>query len=119
MGANNADFNADAPKINIKELTFTVEHTPDQIGEYTIKAHHPTHGHVGSMILNHPSDGTPYRNGQPNPKGTRAIKWVESFHKRQGIATAMWNHAKSLGLKPAHSTQLNETSRPWAEKVGN
>lgn len=43
---------------------------------------------------------------------------VDSDHRRQGVATAMWNYANDLDVpKPKHSSDRTEAGDAWARSV--
>lgn len=45
---------------------------------------------------------------------------VDAPYRRQGIATQMWNHAKTLDVvQPKHSSVLKDAGKEWATKVGD
>jgi len=43
---------------------------------------------------------------------------VDDAHQRQGVATALWNHAEKLGLEPRHSDVMTKEGRAWAKSLG-
>ena len=50
------------------------------------------------------------------------VDWisVEPQHRRQGLATQMWEHAQSLDLRPypKHSNERTDEGDAWARSVG-
>jgi hypothetical protein len=44
---------------------------------------------------------------------------VSYSHRRRGVATAMWEHAKTLGYKPQHSDVQFPDGKAWAEKTSS
>lgn len=45
---------------------------------------------------------------------------VDREHRRKGIATGMWNHAKNLDVTPPkHSPVRSPSGLAWSEAVGN
>jgi len=50
--------------------------------------------------------------------------YVHPEHRRRGVATAMWEHAKSLAAKkqapyPQHSDQRSLEGEAWSKSTGN
>ena len=45
---------------------------------------------------------------------------VDDAHQRQGVATALWNHAEKLGLEPRHSDPdvMSKEGLAWAKSLG-
>lgn len=43
---------------------------------------------------------------------------VDPSHQRQGVATALWRHAETLGLNPEHSEVQTDEGAAWAAHVG-
>lgn len=90
-----------------------------EIGGYTchtIVAHVPTRKtlggpsgqiQVGQITLDGQPESTHARSGGDgrHPNASRYVVGiqVERDYRRQGIATALWDHAKGLGLRPMHS----------------
>jgi ribosomal protein S18 acetylase RimI-like enzyme len=70
-----------------------------------ISATHPEHGYIGHLAL--------HGNGR-----VRDIA-VHPEWQRKGIATAMWNHAKTNELNPKHSAELTDDGKAWSKKVGD
>lgn len=121
MGRNNADFHADDPKINLSELAFQHDEHPLNKGLSVVRAIHPVHGQVGSMLLDEPwhGDNSVRRDNMQFPKGARPIRWIESKYRRQGIGTAMFQWAKQQGLQPHHSGRYTDSGRAFASAVGD
>ena len=44
--------------------------------------------------------------------------WTREESRGIGVATHLWSVAKELGLNPVHSSNLSESGRAWARKVG-
>jgi hypothetical protein len=94
MGRNNADFHG---------VQFTHKH--EKYGEITIEASHPEHGFLGSMRLSKYGEVKDIRVGEP--------------FRRKGVATGMWNYAKSQGFNPEHSDSRTEEGDAWAASTGD
>lgn len=73
----------------------------------TVEAYHPDHGTIGKMEL-----------AEPDENGEREITDLYSTVRREGIATALWNHAHSAGLRPRHSAERTDEGDAWAKAVG-
>jgi hypothetical protein len=43
---------------------------------------------------------------------------VDEEHRRQGLATAMWNMSQSIRPKPVHSADRTNAGDAWAKSVG-
>ena len=78
-------------------------------GQTDIKARHLGRT-IGKMTLEAPFS---------DPKREVAEVSVNKKYRKQGIATAMWEHAKTTGLKPKHSETQTPSGRAWAKKVGD
>lgn len=76
----------------------------------TIVANHPSHGEVGYMELE------PHRSGEWH---VVSDVQVPAQFRRQGIATALWNHAKAIGLNPQHSSWRTKAGDKWAHSTGD
>lgn len=46
------------------------------------------------------------------------IKVLEEY-QRQGVATALWEYAQFVGLKPHHDLNKTEAGKAWAATVGD
>lgn len=89
------------------ELRYAHEFTGGKGGRHVIEAHHPEDGRVGRMEW---MGRAPY--------AVHDIK-IEPEHRRQGLATAMWNWAQEQGRpKPKHSRQRTDMGDVWARSVG-
>ena len=100
MGANNADFNG---------LNFMYSGAG---GDHVVTAHHSEHGQIGHLI---------WRRGT----GEIVDLLTEPEHERKGVATGMWEHAKTVAansdgkiLRPQHSAVQTPKGKRWAKKVG-
>jgi GNAT superfamily N-acetyltransferase len=69
-----------------------------------IDAHHKRDGIVGSAEFD-------------NDDGTLHEIEVHPDHRRKGIATGMWNHAKTVGLNPQHSNVRSRQGDAWANSM--
>lgn len=120
-----AGANGDLP-----ELTF---HHRDRGDSHVVEAHDGEGNWVGQMSW--------YKHSRPGPKNgycqscdedaeTGSHKHpagevdgieVDPDYQRRGVATALWNHANSLGVtpKPKHSPNQTGDGRAWAERVGS
>lgn len=65
---------------------------------------------VGELIL------LPPRPWVDNASIVRSVS-VDEHHRRQGIATAMWDHAVALELNPAHDLTKTEDGKAWADFI--
>lgn len=84
-----------------------------------LEAHHPEHGHVGTIWWQGDDHSISMGKDKPRkvlfPKGEiRDIK-VPDQHQRNGVATALWNQAKELTPELHHSTNPSDSGRAWAE----
>ena len=70
---------------------------------HRLEAVHPDHGVVGKMDW--------------SVKQIRNID-VEPEHRRQGIATALWEKGQSIRPTPKHSDQRTDAGDAWARTVG-
>ena len=103
MSANNSDFHG----VSITHRVIRPENKDNTI---EIEAHHPEYGQVGRLgLVNH-------MEGIGRQVGT--VKVHPDF-QRKGVATAMWNYAKSNGFNPVHSTNQSPSGKKWAKAVGN
>jgi hypothetical protein len=73
-------------------------------GHHIIDAYHGAHD-VGSAVF--------------DPDGTLNELNVNPEHQRKGLATAMWDHAKSLGINPQHSNVRSRQGDAWAKSTGD
>jgi hypothetical protein len=80
-------------------------HTQKNYGEVSVEASHPEHGYLGAMDL----DKFGY---------VKDIRVGEDF-RRKGVATGMWNYAKSQGLNPQHSDSRTPAGDAWASSTGD
>jgi len=93
-----------------KQFPYTYTHgtIPDSssLGEWNaIEAHHPDEGKVGHLIW--------------HPEGEIQDVQVSEPHRRKGVATGMYEHAKRLKVKPPeHSEFRTEEGDAWARAVG-
>jgi hypothetical protein len=94
MTRNNADFNG---------INFS--HKQEKYGGVTIEASHPEHGYLGSMRLSKYGEVKDVRVGEE--------------HRRKGIATGMWNYAKTQGFNPEHSDSRTPEGDAWAATTGD
>jgi len=96
MGRNKADFNGIS-------YTFTDTHPTS----HELEAFDPAVGDVvGYMRWN-------------RQHGRVEDISVDPEHRGKGIATGLWNHAKTLGVTaPQHSSVRTKSGQAWAEKVG-
>lgn len=121
MGANTADFHADDPQVNLGELTFSHDESPAGWvkGVSVVRATHPIHGQVGSMVLDEPwhGDNSARRDGMQFPKGARPIRWIQTKYHLQGIGNAMFQWAKQQGLNPVHSGRYTPEGKEFAARV--
>lgn len=82
---------------------------------HMVEAHHPSHGEVGYMSW------AATDTGHHQPGEIANITTYEP-HTRQGVATAIYQHAMSAGYQPAplHSTTQTKTGggEQWVKKVG-
>ena len=53
-----------------------------------------------------------------NPDGELDTVMVKPEHQRQGVATAMWNHAKVVGINAHHGRHRTKEGDAWARTVG-
>ncbi len=49
--------------------------------------------------------------------GVVSMIHVHDDHRRKGVGSAMWDHAKYLGLNPQHSGTQTEEGEAWAQKT--
>ena len=84
---------------------YSIKHQQFEDGFHQITAHHPEKGEVGFMGL--------------DPDGTLNLAQVQPSHQRKGLATAMWDHAKSLGINPQHSNVRSREGDAWAKATGD
>ncbi len=51
--------------------------------------------------------------------GGRFVRLIEvdEEYRRQGIATALWNYAVEIGLKPTHDASKTEDGNGWASSL--
>lgn len=54
---------------------------------------------------------------EPTPNAVTEV-YVTPARRRQGIATALWNHAQSLPDPPRHSNERSLAGDAWAKKMG-
>ena len=88
---------------------FSVEHDTAISGHALVLAHHPEGQEVGYMEL-----------GPETDQGRRVMDvQVTPAHRRKGVATGLWNHAKGLGLNPTHSSMRTKVGDQWAKSVGD
>jgi GNAT superfamily N-acetyltransferase len=94
VGRNNADFQ-----------NITYKFTDTHPTSHELEAFDPTVGDVVGYLRWHRKSG---RVEDVN---------VDKEHRRKGIATGLWNHAKTLGVTPPrHSGVRTESGASWAEK---
>lgn len=74
---------------------------------YEVRAVHPEKGILGQMYFD------------PTDQGKVTNIWTDQKHRRQGIASGMWNTAKESGLEVRHSDVQTEAGKRWAKKVGD
>lgn len=84
--------------------------------EHVIEAVHPEHGVIGELAVR-------ARNGGGRQAGHIDDVWVDKQMQRQGVGTAMWEHAHQLAdqkviPRPKHSPQRTHEGDQWARKVG-
>ena len=80
-------------------------HVQEPYGEIRIEATHPEAGYLGSMRIGKFGDVKDIRVGEP--------------HRRKGVATGMWNYAKSQGFNPEHSDSRTRDGDKWAASTGD
>lgn len=116
MGRNNADFNQGKVNLNDVEITHSYGHDELTDGsgapntEYTrhyFSAVHPIHGEIGNMQIT----------ASRNDHQIVGVDVHKNF-RRQGIATAMYRKAISVGLTPRHSSSRTDDGDAWAKSVG-
>ena len=77
----------------------------DGFGNHLIEGHHNKAGHVANLEWS------------PESGEIKNVE-VEQSHQRQGLATAMFNFAKSLGVtQPKHSASLSSEGSSWKESL--
>ena len=100
MGRNNAEFNG--YQVNYQGLTDS-----HQYGNGT-PMHHFTAtkngAEVGFALF--------------EPSGTLDTMMIDPEHQRKGIGTAIWNAAKTMGLKVAHSSIRTPAGDKFAKAMG-
>lgn len=84
---------------------------------HLIRAHLPDRENVGEMSIRAKSGGPDRPRGHINEIN------VDPDLQRQGIGTALWNHAHELARQkvipvPKHSKQRTDEGDQWARKVG-
>jgi hypothetical protein len=88
---------------NLSDLQFHHEVVNPDKGYHVITAENHNRSRVGRLSFT---------------EGTGEISHVEAHPQRQGIATAMWEHARSLGHELSHSALRTDAGDAWARKVG-
>lgn len=70
-----------------------------------VAAKHPKHGYVGELTYH---------------EGTHEVLNVDvpPEHQRKGVATAMWNAARSQGIDLQHSATRTPEGDVWARSIG-
>ena len=101
-------------KRHLSPLQF--QHSVSKDNNYhMVEAHHPEHGEVGYMSWAKNDTGL----HQP---GEIANIQTHEPYQRQGVATAIYNHALASGYSPApvHSRSLTQRGggQAWSEHVG-
>jgi GNAT superfamily N-acetyltransferase len=74
-------------------------------GHTAFTATSPEGDDVGTMMIDHTGEVTRID--------------VEPEHRRKGVATGMWNYARSQGHTIRHSDMQTEEGRAWASAVGD
>jgi len=88
---------------------YSVEHNTAIEGHAVVSAQHPDGREVGFMEL-----------GPDSGRGRRVMDvQVHAEHRRKGVATGLWNHAKEQGLDPVHSSERTKAGDRWAQSVGD
>jgi 2'-5' RNA ligase len=89
------------------EMRYGTEDTGARKPAHVIEVHHPEDGKVGFMRW---MGTAPYAIDKTE---------VHENHRRQGLATAMWDWAQEEGRpKPTHSRQRTDAGDAWARSVG-
>lgn len=117
VGARRTASFADSLEMHAKDLTERMGGVPTHM----IEAHHPDHGKVGEMYWHSDDHTMGMGAGKPrklmNPKGTIRNIIVPPEHKRRGVGTAMWNHARTITPELHHSMNQSEEGAAWAMKT--
>lgn len=88
---------------------FSVDHDTVIPGHSLVLAHDSAGQEVGYMEL-----------GPDGEQGRRVMDLqVSPEHRRKGVATGMWSHAKGSGLNPTHSSMRTKAGDQWARSVGD
>jgi len=104
MGRNNADFHG----VNISHELYS----EFGVSAASLIATHPTDGEVGRMYL--------VDDGNTGTSHKVMNVQVHKNYRRKGIATALWNHAKAIGLNPKHDyDEQSDDGASWAKAVGD
>lgn len=90
---------------NLNKVQFHVDLSDPEVSE--VRAVHPEKGVLGQMYFD------------PTDSGKVTNLWTDPKHRRQGIATGMWNTAKANGLEVRHSDVQTAKGAAWAKRVGD
>jgi hypothetical protein len=90
----------------------TFQHV-DRGDSHKVMAIHPEDGQIGQLSW-FKQQGYGHKAGEVD-----GIEVDPQYH-RQGVASAMWEHAHALGVhpKPRHSSEQTEEGKAWAHHVG-
>jgi 2'-5' RNA ligase len=88
-----------------KASDYRFEHEQHFTGDHRIDAWHKSGEHAG--FAEFAADG-----------GLDEIE-VNPEHQRKGVATGIWEHAKSVGINPQHSNVRSSDGDEWAHSTGD
>lgn len=85
--------------------------TTNNIGHATLIAEDQNRNKLGWLELADP---------RPGLEGHLVLHIeVKPEHRRKGIATALWLHAKKFGANPIHAIDKTPDGAAWAKAVGD
>ena len=77
--------------------------------------------HALVVAQNHQGKEIGFMELGPNREEGRRVMdiQVNEDHRRRGVATGLWNHAKERGMNPVHSSMRTHAGDQWAKSVGD